>query len=209
MATTIDGAFREFRTNLEITDRQESLVSQRRTNVVAALRKSLTLRTSPESLVIGSWARHLSPDTCVRATWTSWLSQTMVSIRSGSPDREQSQPSIESRRYSTWRTRTRPSVATATALRCSSPNSDSMLFQPSRATASSSSFRTRSTGVGSDPAPTLFALSITTVNQSMGEAFVPLIKMVKGWNRNQAWPIRSFHLECMLYDHCKSYSQAY
>jgi hypothetical protein len=57
--------------------------------------------------------------------------------------------------------------------------------------------------------PLSFASKITQVNKQMGSTFVPLIKMVKGWNRHQGWPIRSFHLECMLYRHYESYTQAY
>jgi hypothetical protein len=42
---------------------------------------------------------------------------------------------------------------------------------------------------------------VTDVNKRMSGTFVPLIKMVKGWNRAADWPIRSFHLEAMLYYH--------
>jgi hypothetical protein len=45
-----------------------------------------------------------------------------------------------------------------------------------------------------DTDPFTFAERITTVNTNMGGTFVPLIKMVKAWNRNVGWPIRSFHL---------------
>ncbi len=43
----------------------------------------------------------------------------------------------------------------------------------------------------------------------MGGSFVPLIKMVKGWNRAKGWPIRSFHLECIMHAHYQSYTQGY
>lgn len=36
------------------------------------------------------------------------------------------------------------------------------------------------------------------VNKNMGGSFVPLIKMTKGGNRNAGWPIRNFHIGCML-----------
>lgn len=57
--------------------------------------------------------------------------------------------------------------------------------------------------------PVAFAAAITTVNKNLGSTFVPLIKMVKGWNREVGWPIRSFHLECLIYNHYRSYTQAY
>jgi hypothetical protein len=52
MATTVRQAFQQFSSNLEITDRQTTLVSNRRQNVVSALKKSLILHPE-ESKVIG------------------------------------------------------------------------------------------------------------------------------------------------------------
>lgn len=57
--------------------------------------------------------------------------------------------------------------------------------------------------------PFTFASKITRINSNMGSSFVPLIKMVKGWNRHVDWPIRSFHLECMLEQRHRNYSQGY
>ena len=57
--------------------------------------------------------------------------------------------------------------------------------------------------------PTSFAEKITAINKTMEGDFIPLIKMVKGWNRNEGWPIKSFHLECMMYGRFKSYAQTY
>ncbi len=57
--------------------------------------------------------------------------------------------------------------------------------------------------------PFKFATKITEVNKAMEGTFVPLIKMVKGWNREVGGPIRSFHLECMMYYHYRNYAQAY
>lgn len=57
--------------------------------------------------------------------------------------------------------------------------------------------------------PFKFAEKITNVNSIMNGTFVPLIKMVKGWNRNVGWPIKSFHLECMMQHHYQSYTQSY
>ena len=57
--------------------------------------------------------------------------------------------------------------------------------------------------------PFEFAEKITEVNQKMGESFVPLIKMVKGWNREVGWPIRSFHLECIMYNRYQTYDKGY
>jgi hypothetical protein len=57
--------------------------------------------------------------------------------------------------------------------------------------------------------PFTFAEKITQVNNTMGGSFVPLIKMVKGWNREVGSPISSFHLECLMYERYSSYTQGY
>jgi hypothetical protein len=70
VATTISQAFREYASNLELRDRQQSLVAQRRANVVSVLRRRLSLHTE-ESKVIGSWDRH---------TLTRFLSEGDVDV---------------------------------------------------------------------------------------------------------------------------------
>lgn len=55
MPSTISGAFNELKSNLEITDLQESTVSTRQQNVRAAVEKDFTLA---ESFLIGSYKRH-------------------------------------------------------------------------------------------------------------------------------------------------------
>lgn len=57
--------------------------------------------------------------------------------------------------------------------------------------------------------PISFAASVTALNKIMGGTFVPIIKMIKGWNREVGWPIRSFHLECIAFSHFRSYTQGY
>jgi hypothetical protein len=63
----------EFASNLEISDRQTTLVSTRRSNVVSALKKSLSLHTE-ESKVIGSYDRHTLTRSCPEAMWRNGCS---------------------------------------------------------------------------------------------------------------------------------------
>lgn len=55
MAQTVEVAFAEWKSRLEITNRQESLVSQRRANVTSALQAKLLLDPAMSPQVIGSW----------------------------------------------------------------------------------------------------------------------------------------------------------
>jgi len=57
--------------------------------------------------------------------------------------------------------------------------------------------------------PFVFAEKITEINRNMDRTFVPLVKMVKGWNRQAGWPIRSFHLECLMHNRFQYYAQGY
>lgn len=46
-------------------------------------------------------------------------------------------------------------------------------------------------------------------NVDKGGKFVPLVKMVKGWNKKHSELLRSFHLECIVYDVMAPYTIDY
>jgi Second Messenger Oligonucleotide or Dinucleotide Synthetase domain len=207
VATTIIQAFGEYASNLELRDRQQSLVAQRRANVVSVLRRRLSLHTE-ESKVIGSWDRH---------TVTRFLSEGDVDVM----------VILDHYSHQHWDT----SGGTISALdRFKAILDDAYTTTPKRRdrnciTMHFNEFRldvvpafknvgyyripdsVRRQWVRTDPFT--FAQRLTRVNTIMDGAFVPLIKMVKGWNREVGWPIRSFHLECLLYDHFSRYAKAF
>jgi len=208
MATTIAQAFSEFKGNLEITEWQSSLVSTRRQNVVTALGKELWLHAD-SAKVIGSWDRH---------TLTRYLSEGDVDIM----------VVLDYGKHSDWYT----SDGSVKALDRFKSILDGAFPQTDKRrdrnciTMQFSEFRldvvpafkhdgdyysvpdsVRKTWVPTDPIG--FASGITQINTAMGGSFVPVIKMVKGWNRNNGWVLRSFHLECMLYQRYQGYSQGY
>lgn len=208
MATTIRQAFDQYSTNLELKDRQENLVSQRRANVVATLKQEIVLH-SEESKVIGSWDRR---------TLTRYLSEGDVDVMvilhyaqnkqwdSGSGtvaalDRfrvilDETYPDTEKRRdrncvtlqFSEFRLDVVPAFKI---------NSGYYRIPDS--------VRRQWTATN----PFDFADKITAINKRMSGSFVPLIKMMKGWNREAGWPIRSLHLECLMYHRYKSYDRGY
>jgi len=57
--------------------------------------------------------------------------------------------------------------------------------------------------------PVKFAEKITSINKTMGGSFVPLIKMVKAWNRANGDLLNGYHLECMMYHRYVSYLEGY
>lgn len=209
MATTIKGAFDDYRSRLEITDRQTALVSSRRKNVVDALSASLTLHTTKPSALIGSYDRN---------TLTRYLSEGDVDVlvvlnygvhkgwdnAAGTEqvlDRfkailDQSHPNTKKRRDRNCITMSFPEfridVVPAFAY-------DAGHYQIP------DTYERR--WVQTDPLA--FAQKMTAVNQAMNGTFIPLVKMVKGWNRNQGWPISSFHLECLMYEKYRTYTKGF
>jgi hypothetical protein len=208
VATTITQAFREYASNLELRERQQSLVAQRRANVVAALRRRLSLHPE-ESKVIGSWDRH---------TLTRYLSEcdvdVMVILHYGN-NKQWDTPSGTISALDRFRAILDDAYPDTTKRR--DRNCITMQFSEFRLDVvpafknDGGYYRipdsVRRKWVRTDPFT--FAERITEVNTTMDDDFVPLIKMVKGWNRDVGWPIRSFHLECLMYNRYKSYRQSY
>lgn len=208
MATTIKESFRQYASNLEITNRQESLVSTSRINVVDSLNEELYLHDE-ESKVIGSWDRN---------TLTRYLSEGDVDVMIV----------LDYGKNKHWDTSTGTSECLEkfkTILKGTYPDTK-IVVDDNCVTLQFSQFRLDAvpafkldTGGYQIPDsrrkmwvktnPLKFQSLITEVNRKMDDKFVPLIKMVKGWNRDKGWPIRSFHLECIMYSHYKSYTEGY
>lgn len=208
MATTILSAFREFASNLNISDRQTTKVANCKNNVVAKIREKLRLH--PESArVIGSWDR----DTLTRYLREADV-DVMIVLHHG-----------ENRQWDSGAGTGAALQQFKTILDAAYPNTPCRVDQHC-VTMRLTDFRLdvvpafrRDDGLYQIPdtharrwmltSPVAFAGLITGVNKQMNGTFVPLIKMVKGWNRHEGWPIKSFHLECLMHLHYRSYFQDY
>lgn len=208
MATTILQAFQEYASNLEITDRQIDLVSQHRNNVVAAIKEYLSLYPTP-SMLIGSYDRK---------TLTRYLREGDVDV-------------MVILHYGNNKGWDNPEGAVKVLDRFKSILENQYPNTPKRRdrnciTMQFSEFRLdvvpafrHETGYFKIPDsvdqrwlmtnPKLFSEKISNINRSMNGTFIPLIKMVKGWNREVGWPIRSFHLECLMHYHYQAYTTGY
>lgn len=208
MATTVRESFRQYASNLNITDRQSTAVTNSKNNVIREVATELSLHEE-KGRVIGSWARD---------TLTRYLSEGDVDILIV----------LNYTKHSQWHS----AEGTVSALtRFKNILQKAYPDTPCRVdrncvTMKLSQFRldivpgfryNDGTYIIPDTYqkrwlrtdPIAFASKITSVNKNMSGTFVPLIKMVKGWNREAGWPVRSFHLECILYGHYKSYTQSY
>src|SRR6266496_4775806 len=209
MATEIETAFKEFLSNLEITDKQESLVSDRRANVEDVLKEKLTLHSSEEPKVTGSWDRN---------TLTRYLSEGDVDVmvimhygeNKGWDNPEGTIRCLD--RFKAILDKAYPDTFKRRDQNCISMQFSEFRLDVVPAFKFTEGYYKIPDSVRKLWVPTnpfTFAEKITEVNKTMGETFVPLIKMVKGWNREVGWPIRSFHLECIMYHRYKTYTQGY
>jgi Second Messenger Oligonucleotide or Dinucleotide Synthetase domain len=209
MATSVEPAFHEFATNLEITNRQENVVSERRRTVVDALAAKLSLE-SERSKLIGSYDRH---------TLTRYLAEGDVDVLVVLSYNDAQKQWHNAAGTEAVLDRFRAILAAAypsTVIR-RDRNCITMRFSDFRLDVVPA-FR-YSDGYYTIPDtiqrkwlvtdPIAFAKRVTDRNTAMSGTFVPLIKVIKGWNRHNGWPISSFHLECMLLEACANHAQAY
>lgn len=208
MATTIIQAFNEYKTNLEITDRQESVVSNVRTNVVNALKAELYLH-SEGSRVIGSYDRQ---------TLTRYLKEgdvdAMVVLDYGKhSDWYNADGTVKCLdKFREILSNKYPKTTMRRDRNCISMQLSEFRFDVVPAFKNNGGDYQIPDSVTRQwlwTNPFTFASYITTVNKNMDGFFVPLVKMIKGWNRQVGWPIRSFHLECIMHNRYSTYTQGY
>ena len=208
VAKTIKSAFDDYKANLELKDRQATLVSTTRKNVVGVLKQKLTLHLE-ESKVTGSWDR---------STMTRYLSEgdvdVMVILNYGThKDWDNSEGTIKALdRFKAILDEAYPNTTKRRDQNCITMQFAEFRLDVVPAFKYDTGYYSipdsvRKLWVYTDPFK--FAEKVTEINTRMGGTYVPLIKMIKGWNRNVGWPIRSFHLECMMMQRYQSYTQGY
>lgn len=208
MARTVHQAFNEYKSNLELTDRQVGLVSERHGGVVRAIGAKLSLHPD-RGKVIGSWDRR---------TLTRYLSEgdvdLMVVLHHGDNNAwETSEGTFKClNRFKAILDDAYPNTSKRRDRNAISMKFSEFSLDVVPAFKHDGGYYNIPDSVRQQWVPTnpfTFAERIAALNAAMGGTFVPLIKMIKGWNREVGWPIRSFHLECLLYGHCRTWTQSY
>lgn len=209
MATTITQSFKDYSSSLEISDRQESLVEKARKNVVSAIKDEVSLYTDEESQIIGSWDRN---------TLTRYLSEgdvdVMIVMHYKKNENWDTPAGTEAclNKFKDILDKTYPDTPKRRDENCITMQFSEFRLDVVPAfkyNAGYYSIPDTSRKAWIQTNPIAFAKLITDVNKKMDGRFIPLIKMVKGWNREVGWSIRSFHLECMMYHRYKSYTDSY
>lgn len=209
MATTIKESFHQFSRNLNISDRQESRVSICRTNVVKKIGDKISLYTNQPSKLIGSYDRD---------TLTRYLIErdvdVMVVLHYGNNKNWNNADGVQKvlNRFKTILNEAYPKTVCLIDRNCVTMKLSQFSLDVVPAFKFKSGFYTipdtyRRKWLRTDPVR--FASEITRINKNMNGSFIPLIKMIKGWNREFKNQLRSFHLECMLINHYKKYTKFY
>lgn len=208
MATTVKGAFGDYRSNLEITNLQENLISTRRKAVVKALAEKLSLHPE-ESKLIGSYDRH---------TMTRYLREAdvdvMVILKYGDHkdwyDNKDAVGCLDT--YKRILDKAFPDIDKKRDRNCITMKYDEFRLDMVPAYKEKSGYYQIPDIIQSkflDTNPFKFAEQVTKVNTTMDGDYVPSIKMIKGWNREVGWPISSFHLECMMLKRYSEYEKTF
>lgn len=209
MATTIAESFRQFASNVNITDRQVKTVSNCHTNVVNKIKAQLSLHQN-SSRLIGSYARDTMPkylkdgDVDVMVVM-HFANNANYHPNTGASNALQKFRSILSDAY--------PKTPCGVDRNCVTMKlSEFRLDVIPAFYFDDGSYRIPDTyRNGWVPTrPTDFADHVTAINKNMNGSFVPLIKMIKAWNnRFSTVKIRSFHLECILALMCQQLDKRY
>jgi hypothetical protein len=209
MATTVIGAFSDFKANTNITDRQEKIVSTCRENVVRVLGEKLTLHSEQPSLLIGSYDRDTMPrylkdgdvDVMVvlhygqHSDWddAEGTSKALQRFKSILQAEYTDTPCGVDRNCVTMQlSEFRLDVVPAFRFKDGThkiPDTYRKKWLPTQ--------------------PQSFADEVTRINKNIDGKFVPFVKMVKSWNRQYKTRLRSFHLECVLLKHYAGYTEGY
>jgi hypothetical protein len=210
MATTVKQSFSEFLSNLEISDRQVEKVSNCHNNVVKTIESVLTLNSGGKSRLIGSYDRK---------TLTRYLSEGDVDVMVvlhygnnkdlvdgfGSPARTLDKfKKILSDEY--------PKTVMRRDRNCVTMQlSEFSLDVVPAVKYDSGNYRIPDSVDNKwiDTNPAKFADLITSINKNTNSMVVPVIKMLKRWNKNNGDVLSGYHIECLVYKHYKGYTQGY
>ncbi len=208
MATTIIESFKQFASNTNISDRQEEVVSNCRTNVVSKIKNKLSLY-SQQSRLIGSYDRN----TLIRYLKEGDVDVMVVLHYKENEDWYNNEGVNKSlNRFKSILSEAYPKTECRVDRNCVTMKLSQFRLDVVPAFKfDDGSYRIPDTYRGKwlNTNPVKFAEEITRINKNMEGDFIPLIKMVKAWNREFSKQLRGFHIECMMINHYKNYTQSY
>ncbi len=192
MATTVAGSFDRFRANLEITAPQQSTVSTRQQNVRDAVARRLRVK---DSFVTGSYSRHtmIAPLSSADIDVFVVLDPTYYAVDAYATLLDRVRNALLETYTKTPRISRNGQAVTITF-------TDFVVDVVPAFYRKGGGYLIPSTiekqWISTDPK--VHETFITSANSSHSGQLVPLIKMIKGWNRGISSTFRSFYLELLV-----------
>lgn len=192
MATSISGAFEELKTNLEITGLQTSTVSTRQQNVRDAVEKDFTLA---ESFLIGSYKRH----TMITPLTEADIDVFVVLNDNPHWDTYQHSPNQLLQDIKTTLKKTYPKTP---SIKPDGPAvtitfNDFVVDVVPAFIHDHGGYLIPDQGQWLRTDPKIHTEIVSSTNDGNGGDLVPLIKMIKQWNRHHDNKFRNFYLELL------------
>lgn len=208
MAKTVNAAFRQFASNVNITDRQTGIVSSCRETVVRSIKNEVSLHPQ-QSLLIGSYDRNTMPRYLSRGDV-----DVMVIMHYGD---NKSWDNSDGTTYALQKIRrtlqkTYPKTPCGVDRNCVTLQFLEFRLDVVPAFKHDDGYYKIPDTYRKEWLPTSpkgFGKRVTQINSNMRSCFIPFVKMIKSWNEQYKDRIRGFHLECMLADHYQSHFQNY
>ncbi|GMU74251.1 MAG: hypothetical protein AMXMBFR44_4480 [Candidatus Campbellbacteria bacterium] len=209
MATTLKESFRQFASNVNITDRQTTIVSNCRNNIVSKIGAKLSLHSEQPSKLIGSYDRDTS---------TRYLSEgdvdVMVVLHYGDNEDWDNKDGVSKslNRFKSILQEAYPKTTCKIDRNCVTMKLSEFrldVIPTFRWNTGEYTIPDTHRGQWLKTNPVRFAEEVTRINKRMDGTFIPLIKMVKAWNREYTNKLRGFHIECMMMAHYKNYDKSY
>lgn len=209
MATTVKQSFLKFKENLEITDKQSQLISNCRTNLVGVFNDSHISLHNEKTKVIGSYDRN----TLIRPLANGDVDLMIILHYGENKDYDNSEGTIKILdRFKYLLDQKYPNTEKRRDRNCITMKLSQFKLDIIPAFYYDTGYYSipdsiEKKWIGTNPLK--FAEKITEVNKKMNGSFIPLIKMVKAWNRANGNLLNGYHIECMMYHRYKNYSEGY
>lgn len=209
MATTVKQSFQKFKENLEITDRQSEIVSNCRTNLVATFIESHLSLHNQKTRVIGSYDRN----TLIRPLASGDVDLMIILHHGDNENCDNSEGTIKILdKFKYILDKKYPDTEKRRDRNCITMKLSQFRLDVVPAFYNNGEYYQIPDSIEKkwiSTNPISFAEKITTVNKTMGESLVPLIKMVKAWNKANGDLLNGYHIECMMYNRYKNYTKDY
>ncbi|MDX2082655.1 MAG: hypothetical protein SFV53_01530 [Rickettsiales bacterium] len=209
MATTIYQSFEKFRENLEITDNQSEAISNCRKNLVSIFAESHLSLHDQETRVIGSYAR----STLIRPLSAGDVDLMIILHYGNNKESDNAEGTVKILdKFKRILDNKYPDTPKRRDRNCITMELANFKLDVVPAFYNEGGYYKIPDSIDKqwiNTNPVKFAEEITRINKAMGGSFVPLIKMVKAWNKANGDFLNGYHIECLMYHRYNLYKEGY